>query len=118
MKTKIEKIVAREDNPALAGGVIVDGETIAADFVVMGVGVAPATAYLKDTGIELEKDGSIKVDEYLRAVNVPAGVDGVYAAGKFQYCRLAPLLTIQSKVISHSILTQPLSYTVASNIGM
>jgi hypothetical protein len=40
MSTKVEKIVAREDNPNLAGGVVVNGNTIPADFAVMGVGVA------------------------------------------------------------------------------
>jgi NADPH-dependent 2,4-dienoyl-CoA reductase/sulfur reductase-like enzyme len=80
MSRKVEKIVPQEGNPNLAGGVVVNGTTIPCDFVVMGVGVAPATAFLKGSGIELEKDGSIKVDEYLR---VKSGKDtkNVYAIG-------------------------------------
>lgn len=80
MTSKVEKIVPQEDNPNLAGGVVVNGTTIPCDFIVMGVGVAPATAFLKDSGIELEKDGGIKVDEYLR---VKSGKDmkNVYAIG-------------------------------------
>ncbi|KAE9408369.1 hypothetical protein BT96DRAFT_962732 [Gymnopus androsaceus JB14] len=73
MQTKIEKIVPREDNASLAGGVVVNGETLPADFVIMGVGVAPATEFLKSSGIE--------VDEYLRVCKLPANVEGVFAIG-------------------------------------
>jgi apoptosis-inducing factor 3 len=79
MQTAVEKIIASSDPESkLATGVVVNGQTLPADFVIMGVGVAPATGFLKDSGIKLERDGGIKVDEYLR---VP-GLDGVYAIGK------------------------------------
>ncbi|KAJ7650683.1 hypothetical protein FB45DRAFT_888492 [Roridomyces roridus] len=77
MSTKVEKIVPQEGNENLAGGVIVNGETLPCDFVVMGVGVAPATEFLKESGVVLERDGGIKVDEYLK---VPGQTD-VYAVG-------------------------------------
>ena len=54
-----------------------NGKVLSADLVVMGVGVRPATDYLKASGWELEKDGSVKVDELLR---VPGRGD-VYAIG-------------------------------------
>ena len=54
-------------------GVVVDGETLTADVVVVGVGVVPATQWLSDSGLELN-DG-IVCDEMLCAA------DGVYAAG-------------------------------------
>lgn len=46
------------------------------DFIVLGVGVAPATDFLKDT-FQLEKDGGIKVDEYLRV----GGSGDIFAIG-------------------------------------
>jgi len=49
------------------------GETVAADVVVVGVGVTPATEWLGDSGLEL-RDGLV-CDETLRAA------DRVYAAG-------------------------------------
>src|SRR5262245_30679097 len=52
---------------------IESGEKIDADLVVVGVGVKPATDFLK--GVELSDDGGVVVDEYLRAA------DGLYAAG-------------------------------------
>jgi NADPH-dependent 2,4-dienoyl-CoA reductase/sulfur reductase-like enzyme len=83
MQTKVEKIIPREDNPKLAGGVVVNGTTLPADFVVMGVGVRPATDFLKDSGIELEKDGSVRVDEYFRVRTGP-DTENIYAIGGYQ----------------------------------
>jgi len=50
---------------------------IPADIVVLGVGVAPATEFLKGSGITVEKDGGVKVDGFLRV----EGVEGVFAIG-------------------------------------
>lgn len=77
MKTQVEKIVPSESNPSLAAGVVINGQTLPADFIVMGVGVAPATEFLKQSGFQLEKDGGIKVDKYLKV----QGQDNVYAVG-------------------------------------
>ncbi|KLT42943.1 hypothetical protein CC85DRAFT_285101 [Cutaneotrichosporon oleaginosum] len=49
---------------------------IPASLVIMGTGVAPATSFLKDT-FELEKDGGVAVDTYLRV----KGQENVYAIG-------------------------------------
>ncbi|KAG6333683.1 hypothetical protein ID866_5401, partial [Astraeus odoratus] len=72
MQSKVDKIVASENNSSQASGVSVNGQIISADFVVMGVGVAPATEFLKQSGFRLERDGGIRVDEYMR---VPGHVD-------------------------------------------
>lgn len=41
-----------------------DGTSLPADLVVLGVGVKPETSYLKDnSAVQLEKDGSIRVNE-------------------------------------------------------
>lgn len=53
-----------------------------ADVVVLGVGVAPATEYLKESSgfPELLKDGSIAVDKDLRVIGLPQDA-GVFACG-------------------------------------
>ena len=79
MQSKVEKIVSSEENPSEAGGVIVNGQTIPADLVIMAVGVTPASDFLKNSGIELERDGGVKVDEFLRV----EGVNNVYAIGEY-----------------------------------
>ena len=57
-------------------------QTLPADVVILGVGVAPATEYLKNSkGFEnlVDKSGAITVDEFLKV----KGLDGsVYAIGE------------------------------------
>ncbi|KAF9237628.1 hypothetical protein BU15DRAFT_75823 [Melanogaster broomeanus] len=77
MQSKVEKILASESNATQATGVVVNGQTIPADFVVMGVGVAPATEFLRQSGFQLEKDGGIKVDAHLQVI----GQTDIYALG-------------------------------------
>ena len=55
-----------------------DGTKLPADLVILGVGVAPATEYLKgNPDVQLERDGSIKVDESFSII----GLKDVYAIG-------------------------------------
>jgi NAD(P)H-nitrite reductase large subunit len=74
---QVEKIIPSESDPSLAASVVVNGQTLPADFIVMGVGVVPATEFLKQSGFQLEKDGGIKVDEYLAV----QGKENIYAVG-------------------------------------
>ncbi len=53
--------------------VLDDGSSLEADLVVIGVGIRPATDFIK--GVKKSDDGSIVVDETLKAS------DGIYAAG-------------------------------------
>ena len=83
MQTKVSKILPSSEDANAAGAVVIgEDEKLEADFVVMGVGVAPATKFLKDSGFELERDGGIVVDEFLRV----KGFDDIYAIGS--YCQL------------------------------
>jgi NADPH-dependent 2,4-dienoyl-CoA reductase/sulfur reductase-like enzyme len=53
------------------------GKALDADFVIVGIGVAPATDFLRDSGLNLDKsDHSVHVDSHLQS-NEP----DVYAAG-------------------------------------
>ena len=61
------------------GGVkLKDGTEIEADLVILGIGVAPATEYLKENdAVKLEKDGSLAVDDKFAV----KGLSDVYAIG-------------------------------------
>ena len=66
--------VARLEGARRVEAVVLDsGTRLSADLVLAGVGIRPATGYLK--GVPLNPDGSVSVDEHLRA-----GED-LYAAG-------------------------------------
>ncbi|HYI83075.1 MAG TPA: FAD-dependent oxidoreductase [Acetobacteraceae bacterium] len=63
-----------EGSGRVEAAVLEDGTRLAADLVVAGVGVRPATGFVE--GLELAKDGGIPVDAGMRAA-----ADGLYAAG-------------------------------------
>ncbi|EJT72957.1 putidaredoxin reductase [Gaeumannomyces tritici R3-111a-1] len=79
MSAGVEKAEPSASDPAMVGSVILkDGTSLSADLVILGVGVAPATEFLKgNAGVQLLQDGSLEVDE-LFAVK---GVKDVYALG-------------------------------------
>lgn len=58
-----------------AQGVATGSGDLAADVVVLAIGVRPATAFLEGSGLEMFK-GTVLVDEYMRT-----NVADVYAAG-------------------------------------
>jgi len=86
MGGQVEKIIASESDPKFATGVEMtdkDGQkqVIDADFVLLAVGVSPATEFLKQSNgfpqDVLQKDGGVLVDEHLKI----RGLEDVYAIG-------------------------------------
>jgi NADPH-dependent 2,4-dienoyl-CoA reductase/sulfur reductase-like enzyme len=67
------KVIRFEGNERVQSVVLENAEQIAADLVIVGVGVRPATDFLH--GIDLLPDGSLAVDEFFCAA------EDVYAAG-------------------------------------
>jgi NADPH-dependent 2,4-dienoyl-CoA reductase/sulfur reductase-like enzyme len=58
-------------------GVVVDGKTLKADLVVLGIGVRPNAALAKDAGLPLGESGGVQVDRQLGVV----GHDGIWSGG-------------------------------------
>ncbi|KAI1207381.1 uncharacterized protein F4807DRAFT_435582 [Annulohypoxylon truncatum] len=79
MSAGVDKAEPSSSNPSKVGSVhLKDGTKLEADLVVLGVGVAPSTGYLKDNKvIRLEGDGSLKTDDNFLVV----GLKDVYAIG-------------------------------------
>jgi NADPH-dependent 2,4-dienoyl-CoA reductase/sulfur reductase-like enzyme/nitrite reductase/ring-hydroxylating ferredoxin subunit len=66
-----------ENDGAVSGVQLKSGKTLDADFVVVGIGVVPATEFLRDSGLELDqKDGAVRVDTHLQSSHAH-----VFAAG-------------------------------------
>lgn len=68
-----DEVVALEGEGQVQFAKLRSGETLAADLVVVGLGVAPATGMLK--GVVPRKDGALDTDAGLKIA------DGLYAAG-------------------------------------
>ncbi|MFO7323815.1 MAG: FAD-dependent oxidoreductase [Chloroflexota bacterium] len=65
------------ENGRVTGVRLKNGDLLPADFVVVGIGVRPATDFLKDSGLALEeRDGSVLVDTALRT-----SAPDIFAAG-------------------------------------
>ncbi|MDT0346542.1 FAD-dependent oxidoreductase [Streptomyces sp. DSM 44938] len=88
---------------------LADGTVLGADAVLVGIGSRPATGWLRDSGIPLEPDGSVRADAGLRT-----GVPGVYAVGD---CASFPSARYGRRLLVHhwdNALTGP--STVAAGI--
>jgi apoptosis-inducing factor 3 len=71
---RLGRTVVRLEGDGRAQAVVLDnGEALAADLVVVGVGIKPATEILQ--GVLLNRDGSVSADRQLRVA------EGLYAAG-------------------------------------
>ncbi|NLX03794.1 MAG: FAD-dependent oxidoreductase [Phycisphaerae bacterium] len=71
---RLGRQVARfEGDDRVRAAVLDDGERLEADMVVVGIGVRPATEFLR--GVDRNDDGSVNVDEHFQVIN------DVYAAG-------------------------------------
>ncbi|KAK9421409.1 putative Rieske domain-containing protein [Seiridium unicorne] len=79
MNASVDKAEPSTSDPSKVGSVVLkDGTKIEADLVILGIGVSPATEYLKENKVvRLEDDGSLKTDESLSVV----GLKDVYAIG-------------------------------------
>jgi len=79
MEASVDKATPSNSDSSKVGAVhLKDGTALEADLVIEGVGVAPATEYLKgNEGVQLEKDGSLRVDEFFAV----EGLTDVYAIG-------------------------------------
>lgn len=75
------KVTQLEGETAVAAVVLDNGERLAADFVLLGLGVKPSTDFL--AGVSREKDGGVVTDEFLKVA------DGLYAAGDIAHYPIA-----------------------------
>lgn len=79
MGASVSKATPSSSDSSKVGAVqLKDGTTLPADIVIEGVGVTPATEYLKENpSVQLEKDGSISTNEAFEV----KGLSNVYAIG-------------------------------------
>ncbi|MGV9869508.1 NAD(P)/FAD-dependent oxidoreductase [Rhodococcus koreensis] len=74
LSTAVQEIIGKT---RVEGVRLTSGEVLPADVIVIGVGAAPATSWLADSGVRLDPvDGGIVCDEYLRT-----SAEDVFAAG-------------------------------------
>lgn len=79
LSASVDKAEPSAADPSKVGAVYLkDGTKLEADIVILGIGVSPATEFLRDNSVvRLENDGSLKTDETYSVV----GLKDVYAVG-------------------------------------
>lgn len=80
-KEKGIQLVLDESVESFAGDgrveiVMTDKQSLQTDLVLIGIGVQPNTAFLKDTGLHMNKQGAIQVNAYMET-----NLENIYAAG-------------------------------------
>ncbi|WP_216679748.1 FAD-dependent oxidoreductase [Hymenobacter siberiensis] len=106
-ETEAEVTALLGEGGHVSGVQLKSGKILPAEAVVLGVGVRPATGFLKDV-FDLGKDGSVPVDAQLRAA------ENVYAAGDIARFPLAP--GGAPTRIEHWRLAQQHGHTAARNM--
>ena len=104
LKTTVKEF---KGNGKIESVVLESGEEIKTDFVVVGIGIKPATEVL--TGMELLKDGSLKTDSYLMVK------ENVYAAGDI--ASFPDFRTGEHIRVEHWRLAQQLGRTAGANMS-
>lgn len=102
LQASVEAFIGME---TVDGVLIEGGERLAADLVVLGVGVSPATSFVE--GVRKARDGGIVVDGTFRAA------DGLYAVGD---CASFPFNGDQIR-IEHWRVAQQQGRVAAANIA-
>ncbi|KAJ1910904.1 Apoptosis-inducing factor 1 [Tieghemiomyces parasiticus] len=113
LKAQTTALHANLQRPGQVGSLeLKSGERIPADVVLIAVGVAPNTEWLRGSGVPVQDDGAINVDTHLRV----EGLTNVYAAGdiaKHPYW----LQDNHPVRIEHWNVAQNLGRCVATNIA-
>lgn len=73
---KVKEKVIQFEGDEFVKKVVTDKGTYEADLVVLAIGVRPATAFLKGTGMQLATNGAIIVDREMRT-----SIEDIWAAG-------------------------------------
>jgi NADH oxidase (H2O2-forming) len=119
--TRVEKV--NGENGVATSVLLNTGNTIACDAVIMAIGYRPNTELAQKAGLELNKRGAIKVDNYERtelpnvcAVGDCSQTTG-FLTGRSDTVMLASTATAEARVLGHNLfgvkIRKPFNGTIA-----
>lgn len=103
--------------------VLDDGTEVAAEFVLMSIGVQADTAFLKDSGLEMTARGEIIVDKYLQT-NIPNiyavgdAISHVALDGQYKNIPLASPANKQARIVADNVCGKKIAYSGAQGTAI
>lgn len=120
--TRVEQL--KGDNGMATSVLLNTGETIACDAVIMAIGYRPNTELAQKAGLELNKRGAIKVDNYERtefpnicAVGDCSQTTG-FLTGRSDTVMLASTATAEARVLGHNLFGVKIRKTFNGTIAV
>ncbi|XP_032663884.1 apoptosis-inducing factor 3 isoform X2 [Odontomachus brunneus] len=80
IKNSIKQFIPKEEGDVLAKVEFTDGQILPADIFIIGIGTTFYTDWLKESHIQMNDNGTIPVNKYLRT-----NIENVYAGGDIAY---------------------------------
>ncbi|MEN8117976.1 MAG: FAD-dependent oxidoreductase [Bacteroidota bacterium] len=120
---KVEKVNS-DDNGNASSVSLSSGETIECDAAIMAIGYKPNTELALKAGLELNKRGAIKVDNYERTQE--PGVCAVgdcsqtigFLTGRSDYVMLASTATAEARILGHNLFGVKIRKTFTGTIAV
>ena len=120
--TKVEKVIGKDGSATSV--LLSTGESIICDAVIMAIGYRPNTELAKKAGLELNKRGAIKVDNYERtefpnicAVGDCSQTTG-FLTGRSDSVMLASTATAEARVLGHNLFGVKIRKTFNGTIAV
>ena len=120
--TKVEKVIGTDGRATSV--LLSTGESIVCDAVIMAIGYRPNTELAKKAGLELNKRGAIKVDNYERtefqnicAVGDCSQTTG-FLTGRSDSVMLASTATAEARVLGHNLFGVKIRKTFNGTIAV
>lgn len=104
---KMERILGDEEGKAV--GVVVDGETLDVDLVILATGVRPNSLLAREAGLALALNGGIQVNEYLQTSD-----PDIYAGG--DCVSLKHLISGRQLTLASGSLANRMGRVIGSNV--
>ena len=119
--TKVKEI---KGDGAVSSVLLTNGTELEADAVILSIGYKPNTSLAKESGLELNEAGFIKVDRYLRTAvkDVYAAGDCAekhdFATGKISKIMLASTACAEARVAAFNLYSLSTTNTFRGTIGI
>jgi NADPH-dependent 2,4-dienoyl-CoA reductase/sulfur reductase-like enzyme len=120
--TCVKKIIGEKDH--VTGVLLNTGEIIKAELVIMSIGYKPNTEIARKAGLELNKEGAIKVDNFERTTSKDVCAIGDcsqtlgFITGRLDHVMLASTAVAEARVLGYNLFGIKIKRCCTGTIGI